>query len=112
VLCPNFRFPDFETIQSLDPGHNFKSNKSRNERRRKKNPHAPPCGATASMRHPPAAAVAAAAELPKPHLAKETTAEAEAEAGGPAVRRAETEAAAPVGHRMHESVICEANSVS
>jgi hypothetical protein len=92
-----------ETIQSLGTISNqTRAGTSAGE----KKPHAPPCGATASMRHP----LAAAADLPKPHLAKETT--AEAGAGGPAARRAETEAAATVGHRMHESAICEANSVS
>lgn len=69
-----------------------------------RSPNAPPCGATASMRHP-----TAAADLPKPHLAKETA--AGAGAGGPAARWVET-AAAPAGHRMQESAMGVATSVA
>jgi hypothetical protein len=77
------------------------SNQTIKGTREGKSARAPPCGAMASMRHP----AVAPADLPKPHLAKETG------AGSPAAGRAETPMA-PAGHRMQDSAIGEATYVS
>jgi hypothetical protein len=84
------------------------SNKQEQKRAQEKKYHTHLPSAPRRLRHP----VAVAANLPKPHLTKETV--AGAGAGSPTTRWAEREVAAPYpwGYRMHETTIGEATSVS